>query len=277
MKSKTRRILFALLALLFVGSGSMALWQGMQLQQSKAVYAEAERLVSLPELPTLPEEPVVTPVTPVAPVDPYTELLSTLDLSALQAINSEVLGWILIPNTNISYPLMQGGNNSYYLKHDFRKNASSPGSIFLDSRNKADLTDFNSIVYGHRMKNGTMFEALKGYKEQSFWEAHPDIYLVLPQGAYHYRIYAAYEDSVRGESYRTDFDGDAAQKQAFLTDALKQSWIQSDVVPQITDRLLTLSTCTGRGYDKRLVVHAKWLPTVAAETPLAETPPEALP
>lgn len=86
-------------------------------------------------------------------------------------------GWILIPNTVISYPLLQGEDNQYYLNHTWKKWTSAVGAIFMDSQNNPNLTDFNTIVYGHRMNNGSMFASLKNYKKQSYWQAHPCVYI----------------------------------------------------------------------------------------------------
>lgn len=273
-----RKVLIVLLAVLFLGSGAMLLQQTLGEHADKIAYEEAAELVALPELPEPSEEELMLPPEDASAQetgalnapreqrastgqntkDPYAENLKNMDLSALQARSPESIGWILIPNTKISYPLMQGGDNEYYLKHNYKKANSAAGSIFLDYRNANNLQDFNSIVYGHRMKNGTMFESLKNYARLDYWKKHPYLYFTLPGGtSYQYTIFSSYEESASGQSYRTNFGGDRQAKQAFLDHAVGASLIETGVSVNVQDHIVTLSTCTGRGYDTRLVVHAK--------------------
>ena len=122
MKRKLRRGLMVLLALIFVGSLGMVIYRTMEYKEGEEIYAEAAELVQLPDLSDLPdpvlEETEETEETD-APVyvDPYADALRNMDFAALREVNSDVLGWILIPNTVISYPLVQGDDNQYYLKH----------------------------------------------------------------------------------------------------------------------------------------------------------------
>ena len=264
MKRKTRRVLIALLALVFVGSLGMLIYRGMDYREGEEVYAEAETLVELPDLTDLPipvvegTEPV--PETPEAPekpvyVDPYADALRNMDFTALREVNSDVLGWIMIPGTPISYPLLQGEDNQYYLKHTWKKWSSAVGAIFLECQNSPDLSDFNTIVYGHRMNNGSMFASLKNYKKQSYWAAHPCVYITDDNGSHKYEIFAAYEVSTTGTTYQLGFSGDAS-KQAFIDYCLAQSVIDTGITPTVYDRVLTLSTCTGNGHATRWVVQA---------------------
>ena len=94
-----------------------------------------------------------------APLVPMTRI----DLDALQEINPEAVGWIQIPDTVISYPLLHTSDNSYYLTHTFQKEKNRTGSIFIESSNKNDLTDLHTIIYGHNMRSGAMFADLKNY------------------------------------------------------------------------------------------------------------------
>ena len=270
MKRKTRRVLIALLALVFVGSLGMLIYRGMDYREGEEVYAEAETLVELPDLSDLPAPTVEiaapapeTPETPEAPeapekpvyVDPYADALRNMDFTALREVNSDVLGWIMIPGTPISYPLLQGEDNQYYLKHTWKKWSSAVGAIFLECQNSPDLSDFNTIVYGHRMNNGSMFASLKNYKKQSYWAAHPCVYITDDNGSHKYEIFAAYEVSTTGTTYQLGFSGDAS-KQAFIDYCLAQSVIDTGITPTVYDRVLTLSTCTGNGHATRWVVQA---------------------
>ena len=240
-----------LLGLVFLGSAGMLVYTQFQYREGNQAYTEAEELVELPEL----EAPEELQQEETAEVDPYADILHDIELAALREVNSDVLGWLLIPDTPISYPLVQGSDNDYYLNHTWRKTASSVGSIFMDYRSSSDLRDFHTIVYGHRMRNGTMFASLKYYNQQSYWEAHPRIYIANDAGIYVYEIFSAYEAGVTEDTYHLSF-ADDGEKQAFLDFCMGQSDINTGIVSTVEDHVLTLSTCTGRGHATRWVVQA---------------------
>ena len=150
---------------------------------------------------------------------------------------------------------MQGDDNEYYLNHTWKKWTSVVGAIFMEYANSPDLSNFNTIIYGHRMNNGSMFASLKYYKDLSYWKAHPYVYITDDNGSHRYEIFAAYEVSVEGDTYRLGFSSDAS-KQSFIDYCLSQSVIDTGITPTIYDRILTLSTCTGNGHATRWVVQA---------------------
>ena len=262
MSPKVRKILIAALALVLCISIGMLIRQTLQYREGEAEYAEAEALVELPDLSDL--EPTPVPETQPEPepeeekpvyVDPYADALAAMDFAALREVNSDVLGWILVPGTAISYPLLQGDDNSYYLNHTWKKWTNVVGSIFLECQNSPDLTDFNTIIYGHRMNNGSMFASLKYYKKQSYWAQHPTVYITDDNGVHCYQIFAAYEISTAGDTYRLGFSSDQ-DKQAYIDYCLSKSVIDTGLTPTVYDRILTLSTCTGNGHATRWVVQA---------------------
>lgn len=182
--------------------------------------------------------------------------LASVDLEALQEVNGDVAGWIAIPGTEVSYPLMHGEDNQAYLYTSWKGESSRSGSVFLESTNSPDLTDFHTIVYGHRMRNNSMFGSLKYYRDQEYWAAHPNVYVVLEGGRIRrYEIFSAHQVSVRGVVYRLDLRESELEGE-FLQACLENSAIDTGVVPEETDQFLTLSTCTGNGYSRRWVVHA---------------------
>ncbi len=189
------------------------------------------------------------------PADPFGATLAKLDLAALQEVNPDVVGWIAIPGSNLSYPLLQGEDNEYYLNHTWKKEANSVGAIYLDCRVNEDLEDFNTIVYGHRMRNLSMFGALKYYEGFSYWEEHPYVYIVVNGGVYRYHIYSAYEAALDQNTYGI---GIARQetKEDFIRYGLGHSVIDTGVAPSADGHVLTLSTCTGDGHSTRWVVQA---------------------
>lgn len=263
MNRTIRKILMAVLALVFVGSAARMIYQTVQYKEGDQTYDEAKDLVQLPDILSLPVPELDGSASSSsgsfssqdAPVhvDPYADALRNMDFSALREVNHDVLGWILIPGTNLSYPLVQGDDNSYYLNHTWRRGRNSVGAIFLECTNRADLSDFNTIIYGHRMNNRSMFGTLKYYKDQSYWAKHPSLYITDDNGSHKYQIFAAYEVSVEGDTYQTSFSSDAA-KQRFLDFCLEQSVIDTGITPTTYDKVITLSTCTGNGHATRWVV-----------------------
>lgn len=149
--------------------------------------------------------------------------------------------------------MVQGKDNRYYLNHTWNHVQSAVGSVFLECRCAPDLTDFNTIVYGHRMKNGAMFGRLRDYNKEDFWRQHPAAYLVTDENVYAYDIYAAFEAGVREIIYRLDLT-EAEEKEEMIAYALSRSVIDTGVIPTAEDQVVTLSTCTGRGHAARWVV-----------------------
>lgn len=275
MKKKTvRKILIIVLALVFLGSCGMLLKHEMERREAADIYAQAQQMaVSMPSpTPTQSPQPEHTPepspeqtgellpeYTP-PPVKPSRapveeETLPRVDLDALRSVNGDVIGWIEIPDTGLAYPLMQGEDNDYYLNRSWNGRRLAAGSIFMECQCAADFTDFNTIIYGHRMTYDAMFAYLKYYKDLSYWQAHPLVYIVEQGGVRCYEIFAAYEASVKSCVYWLKVTEDA-HKQAVIDFALEHSVIDTGVRPQTTDRILTLSTCTESGHATRWVVQA---------------------
>lgn len=266
MKKRIRAVVTLLAALVFLGSGAMVIYQHIQYQIGDEVYSEAQELAGVPDLSgpsvTWQEEVNVPPEVQTSKeesgeiwVDPYADALAAMDFAALQEVNSEVLGWILIPGTQLSYPLLQGEDNSKYLNTTWRGTRSSVGAIFLECASSADFSDFNTIIYGHRMRNGSMFGSLKHYAGQAYWEDHPYVYITDENGCKTYAVFDAYEVGLTEPTYQLGgFDEEG--RQTFLDFCVGQSVIETGIVPTTEDHILTLSTCTGNGHETRWVVQA---------------------
>lgn len=265
MTEKTRRaLLSAVLAAVLLIGGGVLLRQYLQYRRMAADDADASQAAGLPERSETPQpaapiqpEPTDAPEGPEEPPEPLPEeaaALAEVDLEALRAVNEDVVGWIEIPGTELSYPLVQGEDNRFYLDHNWKKEASGGGSVFLESTNSGDLSDYHTLAYAHRMRNGSMFGVLKYYKDQDFWQEHPRIYVVLEDGVYRYDIFAAQEADVKGVVYRLDIEASGLEEE-FLQYCIEGSVIDTGVTPEVGERILTLSTCTGNGYDTRWVVH----------------------
>lgn len=265
MKKKTRKIIMILLVLVLLVSSGMVVSRQMQYSKGDEDYSAAADLVQLPDLSAI-EMPYETK--PLEPewVDPYADALAAMDFTALREVNSDVLGWILIPDSPISYPMVQGNNNSYYLKRTWRGNSSVVGAIFLDAQCDDDFSDFNTIIYGHRMNNGSMFAGLAKYKNYSYYKSHPTVYISDDNGSRAYQIFAAYEVSVSGDTYRLGITSEK-DKQAYIDYCLSQSLYDTGIEPTVYDSIVTLSTCTGRGHATRWVVQA----VIRGEAPPAES------
>ncbi len=179
--------------------------------------------------------------------------LADINLEALQEVNQDVLGWISLPGTKLSYPIVQGEDNNEYLYHNWKKEPSISGSIFMESANCSDFSDFHTIIYGHRMRDLTMFGVLKEYQSLDFLQEHPNIYLVHGDEICRYAVFAAYEAGIKSMVYRLDVEENGWEEE-FLQFCRESSVIDAGVTPEPGAKILTLSTCTGRGHSTRWVV-----------------------
>lgn len=178
-----------------------------------------------------------------------------IDFDALHEINRDIVGWIIVDGTTINYPIVQGRDNDTYLNTLFTGEYNPSGAIFMDYRNAPDFTDCNTIIYGHKMKNNTMFQGLSEYKSQDFWEQYPAITIYTPQQEYRCEVFAAYVTSAVSDAYVLNYDnnGDFVQ---YLKTAISRSQIMTGAVLHSTDRIVTLSTCDYSFNNARMVVHA---------------------
>ena len=157
-------------------------------------YAEAAAIAGA-ELPAA-ESAAQTHAEEQETQDPYLQMFARMDVEALRQVNPEVLGWLWLPNTQISYPLMQGTDNEYYLHNTWKNEPNELGAIFLDYRSAPDFSDFNTLIYGHRMQSDAMFATLRFYAEQAHWESAPLAYVRAGDTVYTFTIFAAYEAPV---------------------------------------------------------------------------------
>lgn len=238
---------------MFLGSLTMALTLRKEYRLGEALYEQAEQIAAVP-----PSETAQTDASESQPA-PSEDGMADISVAALQEASRDVIGWIRIPDTALSYPIVQGEDNDYYLNHAWNGAVTSVGSIFMDYRCVEDFSDFNTILYGHRMKDGSMFASLKYYSKADYWDAHPYVYIKGADRTRQYAVFAAYEAPVKACTYERNPEGEEP-RQAVIDYALEQSVIRTGVIPAATDRILTLSTCTGDGYDTRWVVQAMELP-----------------
>ena len=167
-------------------------------------------------------------------------------------------GWIKINNTNIDYSIVQGKDNSFYLDKDINKNYLSSGSIFMNYLNNG-FNDENTVLFGHHMRNKTMFAQLKKYKEKEFFYGDNDIVIEVENDkVLKYKVFSAYVTDSKDNYIKTNFD-DKDQYKEFLEDIKNKSQYKSDIDVNENDKIITLSTCSYEFNDARMVVHGKLL------------------
>lgn len=182
---------------------------------------------------------------------------NTIDFSYLKKTNPDIVGYLKVNNTNIDYIVVKGNDNSYYLKHNLKKESNRAGWIFMDYRNKLDGTDKNIIIYGHNTKDGSMFGTLRNVITND-WYSNKDNYIIeipLENGINKYQVFSTYSIPVEDYYITTDFEDDK-EFQEFVKTLKKRSIYDYKVLVDETDSILTLSTCTGNG-TKRMILHAK--------------------
>lgn len=179
-----------------------------------------------------------------------------VNFDELLAINPDTIGWIRFsPEPSIiSYPIVQGDDNDKYLHKTFSANENTLGAIFLNVDNQSDFSDRNSIIYGHRMKDGSMFRHLQDYEDKSFWESNPYFYIYTPDGReITYHIYSVGQVEDTSDTYLTVF-GSEEEYQSFLDMTKEISAYDTGVEVSVEDTIVTLSTCTSASDEHRFVV-----------------------
>ena len=188
-----------------------------------------------------------------APTEPR---FPTIDFQGLWEKNPQVVAWLQIPAMeSVNYPVVQGQDNAYYAHHSWEGTESDHGAIFLDYGNTADFSQVHSILYGHCMKDGTMFQPLGKWEGQSFFtNTDRTLLLFLPEETRVYEIFAVERvNALDSRVYKTDYSSDSAWSAA-LAKTLQSASVKSEQVLTQDSRVLTLSTCMAD--MERLVVHA---------------------
>lgn len=182
-----------------------------------------------------------------------------LDWDVLRETNKDIYAWIYIPETNVDYPVLQSEtDDEYYLMHNLDGSYGYPGCIFTQLLNSKDFTDYNTVLYGHNMKNGTMFRTLHYYQNEEFFYNNPYIYIYTENGVLVYEIFAAYnagdEHILNTYDLRTE-EGFASYLDTVKEGAYLGGYIRADVDVTTANHIITLSTCTDKS-DERYLVQA---------------------
>lgn len=180
------------------------------------------------------------------------------DYDKLKSINSDFIGWIYIPNTNVDYPMVQTEDNDYYLSHNFYKEDNGGGCIFIASEIEEPFKSArNTIIHGHNMKDGSMFGSLVNFKDKEFFDNNKIIYIGTEDGVHKYEIFSAYWQKVNDEPYQYGFESD--EKYVEYLNELKQKSAYTRDTAEFTanDKIITLSTCSYEVNDGRYLIHAR--------------------
>lgn len=178
----------------------------------------------------------------------------------LQAVNPDIYAWITVPGTVIDYPILQhASDNTYYLMHNIDGSYGYPGCVYTENMNSKDFTDNNTVIYGHNMKNGSMFAQLHKFEDPDFFNENREVLIYLPDEVLHYTIFAAHVYDDRHLLYSFDFtDPEVYQKyldSIFSTRDMSAN-IDKDVTVTADDQIITLVTCIGSQPNNRLLVQA---------------------
>lgn len=177
-----------------------------------------------------------------------------IDFQNLKAINEEVVGWLYYEPLELSYPIVRGNDNEYYTLYTFEQEKNSSGAIFMDFLNRTDFSDYNTIIYGHNMRNGTMFGSLKKLlNDSSMIEENPYFYIFTQDQAYMYEIASVYITDSSSHTY--DLITSEDDQKAFIDYILSVSTYLWDKEINANDKIVTLSTCHGLHTNNRTVVH----------------------
>lgn len=190
--------------------------------------------------------------------DPAQETAETLpgetapidvDFPYLQEICGDVIAWIYSEDTKINYPVVLSADNADYLHRLIDGTTNAAGTLFMDCRNTGDFSDENSIIYGHHMKDGSMFAGIELYDSQAYYDAHPEMYILTPAGDYKLELFSGMLVSADDDTvYTTELTVEEAGKRMEASD------FRSDVQLREGDRFVTLSTCAYSFNSARYVV-----------------------
>ena len=252
---------FIVAALILLAVGCVAAWQiYVPIQEDNVSVQTYENLRQFVELPTPvptppPDAPSSLNVTPTPSLIPGSaaQPLPQVDFASLRAVNPEIAAWLTIDGTNINYPVTQHSDNDYYLHHLFNGEYNSSGCLFMDCQNPSDISGRHTIIYGHHMDNGTMFQNLMYYKNQLFYNEHPTAQLITSNGSFTIEIFAGYVADVDSDAWELDFTSDE-DFEDWLASAMERSAFEGKVIPTIADKIITLSTCSYEFYDARFVL-----------------------
>lgn len=262
-----RKLILTLLCLVLIAGAVFAGYQIIttlgEYRAGEEAYQQIQQYIDLPATePDSQTEPTVSASEPATepeetesasePTEPPF-VYPDVDFDSLVSVNEDVIAWIYIEDTNINYPVVQGDDNRYYASAMFNHDYNKAGSIFMDYRNQPDFTDKHTIIYGHNMRNGSMFADVRKYQDQEFYDEHPTGLIMTPEKNYHFEVVAAYVASLADNAWQLEFFSDE-DLEVWLREAMERSEFTSSTIPTAQDQIITLSTCSYEYSDARFVL-----------------------
>jgi len=253
-KQKLLQILFAVAG---IAMAAAAIWKlhGIFAEYSAGddTYAEAADAAVTVQFTPIPLQETETTVEPVLPSAPI-----TVDFSVLSAVRGEVVGWLYGADTALNYPVLQCSNNEYYLDRLPDGTYNKAGSLFLDCDTPQDLSALNSIIYGHHMKNGSMFGNLELFMDEEYFDSHRELWYLTPHGDYRIDVLLAATVKDDSETYRHYLD--RASFEAYLAETAAESVQTVEFDPADIGPVLVLSTCSNAFENARFIVIGEIIP-----------------
>lgn len=250
MKNKLWLIVLIVSLTAVVVSGINVFRLSREYQKGINEYQQLESYASVKEETPVQEESIEAEETEEKSLIPVSV---DIQYDELKKINEDFAGWLYYEPLDISYPIVRGNDNDYYTHYTFEGEKNSSGAIFMDFLNKTDYSDYNTIVYGHNMRNGTMFGSLKKMlNDFSIQEENPNFYVFTEDKAYMYEIFAVYLTQADSRTY--DLIRNEEEQQGFLDYVDETATWRSDKVVSASDKVMTLSTCHGLHSNNRTII-----------------------
>ena len=260
---KTKNIYIALMGIFLIVAvifGGIFIHQYKYGQSSAEAFNNLEQLIVEPTEPATPTEDTAPDEEPEEADEELAEALAAYEkYQALYEQNNDFIGWISIADTQVNYPVMQSMDSpNFYLKHAFDKSYSSYGVPYADENCVTGLSD-NIVLYGHNIKNGSMFSDLVKYASKDFWETHPIIRFDTMSRLSEYEVVAAFRFDTNHETFRFNeyTDMDEAEFAEYMENCNQRKLYDTGVEVAYGDELLTLSTCEYTYENGRFVVVAR--------------------
>ena len=208
-------------------------------------YEKAKALAVSTPAPTvaITQPPAATPTPTPLPTSPI-----TVDFDAIREEGRHVRAWIVCEDTLINYPVTYYTNNSYYLTHDYTGKRSNAGALLFDTRVQKELLGDNLIIYGHHMKDRSMFGSLLQYQKQAYYDEHPTMYLLTLDGNYRIDLVAGRFMDSDGKNYPIWFADEQAKKAYIMTAIANSDFVPADADYRPDTRMITLVTCAYSNY-----------------------------
>lgn len=248
-------IVIAVLALVIAFSLFMLARTVLGYVSNRSDYNEVQNAAIIPRLPeTTPEAGEEVPVQSVE----SSEIPFEVDWNVLRETNSEIIAWLYCPDTVINYPVVQTSDNEKYLTVNFSGKSNAGGALFADYTSTVGIRASHLIIYGHNMKDESMFGTLKNYADEDYFKAHPVFYLLTPDRSYRVELLDCLTIDASLDNYPTYFSESGSLENYVGRLSSMAYWVNSEADWQ-NNQLVTMSTCTSSD-DERLILQGVLVP-----------------